>query len=262
MWRQFFAYYDEVWSPSHFSTSAIAMKTRLPVITMPHAISFERPTGNHRRRFGLPEDKFLFLFIYDLNSYAARKNPRAVIEAFRRSGLVESGAALVIKVHSANDNPADFVGLEKAVADLPGTILIEGTLSRREIYELESACDCFVSLHRSEGFGLAVAECMYLGKPVISTDWSATAEFVNNRNGCPVNYSLVTLQESHGPYEKGQIWADPDIDHAADWMRRLHADPAFAARVGASARGHIETYFSPAAIGARYRQRLGLIATF
>ncbi|HVU24467.1 MAG TPA: glycosyltransferase [Opitutus sp.] len=262
MWRQFFAYFDEIWSPSHFSTAAIAMKTRLPVITMPHAISFARPTGRHRARFGLPEDKFLFLFLYDLNSYAARKNPRAVIEAFRLSGLVHTGAALVIKVHSTNDNPEDFAELEQSVADLPGTILIEGTLTRREIYELESACDCFVSLHRSEGFGLAVAESMYLGKPVISTDWSATAEFVNSRTGCPVNYSLTTLTESYGPYQKGQIWADPDIAHAADWMRRLHADPALAARIGAAGRAHIESEFSPAAIGARYRRRLESIATF
>ncbi|HWA88132.1 MAG TPA: glycosyltransferase [Opitutus sp.] len=266
MWRHFFAYFDEIWSPSHFSTSAIAMKTRLPVITMPHAISFARPTGSHRARFGLPEDKFLFLFLYDLNSYAARKNPQAAIDAFRRaahaSAAFANETALVIKVHSASDNPDDFAELEASVRDLPGTILIEGTLSRREIYELESACDCFVSLHRSEGFGLAVAECMYLGKPVISTDWSATAEFVNSRNGCPVHFSLTTLQENHGPYQKGQTWADPDIEHAAGWMRRLHADPALAARLGAAARAHIEANFSPAAIGARYRQRLGAIAAF
>src|SRR3954463_11057233 len=88
--------------------------------------------------------------------------------------------------------------------------LIGGTLKREEIYALEAACDCFVSLHRSEGFGLAVAECMYLGKPVISTNWSATAEFVDETNGCPVRAPLVTLAENHGPYAKGSTWANPD----------------------------------------------------
>jgi len=133
-------------------------------------------------------------------------------------------------------------------------------LSRTGIYELEAACDCFVSLHRSEGFGLAVAECMYLGKPVISTDWSATAEFVTADNGCPVRAPLVTLDRNHGPYAKGQTWAEPDVGHAAEWMQRLCADRALCARLGAAARATIERDFSPATIGARYRRRLEAIA--
>ena len=98
-------------------------------------------------------------------------------------------------------------------------------------YQLEEACDVFVSLHRAEGFGLAVAECMFLGKPVIATDWSATAEYLDERNGAPVRCRMVQLQETHGPYQAGQTWAEPDVDHAAEWMRRLQQDPALAARL-------------------------------
>lgn len=259
-WIHFSDYCDEVWAPSHFAADAIAEKVPVPVLAMPHAIAFERPAGDFRAKFGLPADKFLFLFLYDLNSYSARKNPGAVIEAFRRSGLAGRGAALVIKVHNAAGNPADFARLQAETQTLPGTTLITATLPRRDLYELESACDCFVSLHRAEGFGLAVAECMYLGKPVISTDWSATAEFVNSDNGCPVRCSLVTLDRNHGPYAKGQTWAEPDVDHAAEWMQRLFDDRAHAARLGAAARRTIEEKFSPAAIGARYRRRLEAIA--
>ena len=151
---------------------------------------------------------------------------------------------------------------QAAAAALPGTTLIARTLSRAEVYELESACDCFVSLHRSEGYGLAVAESMYLGKPVISTDWSATAEFVNAGNGCPVRAPLVTLEKSHGPYAKGGIWADPDPSHAAEWMRQLGGDRTLATRLGAAARATIEERFAPAVIGARYRARLQAIAGF
>jgi len=139
-------------------------------------------------------------------------------------------------------------------------VLLTQTLSRREVYELESACDCFVSLHRSEGFGLAPAECMYLGKPVISTDWSATAEFITPATGCPVRATTVTLDRNHGPYAKGQTWAEPDTGHAAEWMNRLVADRALAASLGAAAQAAIERDFSPAAIGARYRRRLEAIA--
>lgn len=261
-WVPNFAYFDEVWCPSDFARDAIAMASPLPVLTMPHAIAFDRPAGDHREQFGLPSNKFLFLFVSDLNSYSARKNPHAVIAAFRESGLAGHGAALVIKVQNSADNPEDVAALKQAVRDLPGTVLITGTLTREEIYQLESACDCFVSLHRSEGFGLAVAECMYLGKPVISTDWSATAEFVNESNGCPVRCDVVPIEKTHGPYVKGQLWAEPDIAHAADWMRRLLTDRALATSLGAAGQHTIETRFSPAVIGARYRRRLESIATF
>jgi glycosyltransferase involved in cell wall biosynthesis len=261
-WVPACSYFDEIWCPSDFARDAIAMKVALPVITMPHAIKFDRPAGNPRAQFKLPGDKFLFLVLYDLNSYSERKNPGAVIAAFRRSGLAESQAALVIKVHNAAGNEADLAALEAAIADLPGAIIINETLSRQKIYELQAACDCYVSLHRSEGFGLAVAEAMYLGKPVISTDWSATAEFVNVTNGCPVNFQLRKLERNFGPYGKGQIWAEADVAHAAHWMKQLAGDPALVSRLGAAAQATIESKFSPGIIGARYKRRLENITTW
>lgn len=254
-------YFDEIWCPSDFARDAIAMKVGLPVITMPHAIAFERPAAAPaRERFGLPPDRFLFLVLYDLNSYSARKNPEAVIAAFRSSGLAGRDAALVLKVHNVRGNEADLAALRAAVADLPGTVILTETLSRQEIYQLEAACDCYVSLHRSEGFGLAVAECMYLGKPVISTDWSATTEFLHAGNGCPVRFELRQLDRNYGPYGKGQVWAEAEVEHAADWMRRIRHDPGLAARLGAAARQTIESRFSPRVIGTRYRRRLENIA--
>jgi glycosyltransferase involved in cell wall biosynthesis len=261
-WLDCANYCDEVWAPSEFAAAAMRAKLPVPVLAMPHAITLAPPAGDARARFHLPPDRFLFLFLYDLNSYSERKNPAAVIEAFRRSGLAGHDASLVIKVHNTAGNPADFARLQAAAASLPGTILITETLARADLTALEAACDCFVSLHRAEGFGLAVAECMLLGKPVISTDWSATAEFVDATNGCPVHAQLVTLDRNHGPYAKGQTWAEPDLDHAADWMRRLASDPALVARLGAAARTTITTRFSPAAIGARYRRRLEAIASW
>src|SRR4051812_22612709 len=254
-WIPFSDYCDEVWAPSRFAAESIAEKVPVPVLALPHAVAFPRPVGEFRAKFGLPADQFLFLFLYDLNSYSERKNPAAVLEAFRRSGLAGGRGALVIKGHNVAGNPADYARLRAAAEQLPGTTLITRTLTRGEIYELESACDCFVSLHRSEGYGLAVAESMFLGKPVIATDWSGTAELLDEGNGCPVRCALVTLDRNHGPYAKGQTWADPEVDHAAEWMQRLAGDDALGRRLGAAARATIEEKFSPAAIGARYRRR-------
>ena len=264
-WVPSFDYYDEIWCPSDFTANAVAMKSPVPVLAMPHAISFARPSETAaalRARLGLPAEKFLFLTLFDLNSYTERKNPRAAIEAFRRSGLAGGGAALVVKIQNAAGNETDFAALQQSVRDLPGTVLLTDTLTRADIYALEATCDCFVSLHRSEGFGLALAESMFLGKPVIATDWSASAEFINAANGCPVRTPLVTLERNHGPYAKGSTWANPDPAHAAAWMQRLFADRALAASLGAAARATIEVRFSPAVIGARYRRRLEAIATF
>lgn len=256
-------YFEELWCPSDFAREAIALKSPVPVLTMPHSLSVpepDQPAGALRRSLGLPADAFLFLCLFDLNSYAARKNPDAALEAFRRSGLGGPGAGLVIKVQNAAGNPADLAALQAAAARLPGTVLLAETLSRSDVYRLEAACDALISLHRAEGFGLVVAECMALGKPVISTDWSATAEYVSAANGCPVRARLVELERNHGPYGRGQVWAEPDVGEAAEWMRRLFADRELAARLGSEARRTIRERFAPKVIGARYRRRLEAIA--
>ncbi len=262
-WVPYCDYFDEIWCPSDFVREAVALAAPVPVLTMPHAIAFERPQGSVaelRARFKLPVDRLLYLFLYDLNSYTTRKNPEAVVAAFHAAGLDPRKTALVIKTHSTKGNEAELARLQASVADLPNVHIIDETLSRADLYALEAACDVFVSLHRSEGFGLAVAECMYLGKPVISTDWSATAEYVTRENGCPVRAHLIQLEQSVGPYAKGQWWAEPDVQHAAEWMQRLAQEPTLRERLGSAARRTIEERFSPAAIGARYRRRLEAIS--
>ena len=262
-WVRYFAHVDEVWAPSRFARDAIAAKAPVPVFSMPHAIELPLPdTHGARAALGLPDDRFLFLFVYDLNSYAERKNPRAVIrayrEAFGRHGRREIG--LVMKVHGITGNERDLQALRDEIADLDGCSLITETLPRARITQLQATCDAFVSLHRAEGFGLSVAECMYLGKPVISTDWSATAEFVTEENGCPVRAPLIELTENHGPYTKGQRWADPDVSHAAWHMRRLVEDRDLGQRLGSAAAATIRRDFSPARIGALYAERLRAMA--
>lgn len=262
-WMRYFEFFDEIWCPSEFVRSSIGFKAPIPVISMPHAIAFSRPTestAEARRRLRLPADAYLFLFVYDLNSYSERKNPRATIEAFRQSGLARKNARLVMKVHNGVGNERDLETLRASLADLPETVLITDTLSRADLYALQAACDCFVSLHRAEGFGLSVAESMYLGKPAIVTDWSATTEFADTDTALPVRARTIALDRNHGPYGKGQIWADPDVAHAAEQMRRIAGDPTLQRTLGEAARKRIETQLSPTSIGQRYRRRLEAIA--
>jgi glycosyltransferase involved in cell wall biosynthesis len=119
---------------------------------------------------------------------------------------------------------------------LPNVTILDRILSRDDVYTLEALCDAFVSLHRSEGFGLGLAESMFLGKPVIGTNWSGNRDFMDAKNSCPVDVSLVPIEEDHGPYRKGQLWAEADIDQAAWYMRRLVNDAGWRHEIGARAR--------------------------
>jgi GT2 family glycosyltransferase/glycosyltransferase involved in cell wall biosynthesis len=255
-WVRQCAYFDEIWCPSAFVRDAIAAKVPRPVYVMPHAIELPPPALDGRQRFKLPADRFLFLFAYDLNSYQERKNPLAVIAAYRMAFPDERGVGLVIKTQNPERNPAAFASLRAALKGLSHAQIIAEALPTAAVHSLQAACDAFVSLHRAEGFGLSVAECMYYGKPVVSTDWSATAEFVNSHNGCPVRCTTVRLTETHGPYKRGQIWAEPDVEHAAWWMQRLVSESALARELGLAAAADIREKFAPAVIGARYRRRL------
>jgi glycosyltransferase involved in cell wall biosynthesis len=126
----------------------------------------------------------------------------------------------------------------------------------REIRSLVGQCDCFVSLHRSEGFGRGLAEAMLMGKPVIATGYSGNLDFTNEENCCLVDYELVPVGDGEYPFGAGQLWAEADVDVAADFMRTLVNDPAFAREKGEAGARYIRRDHSFGAVGARYRRRL------
>ncbi len=256
-WVRHARQFDEIWSPSQFAANAIQRQVPVPVLTMPHVIEFPVPTGSDlRTQFGLPQNLFLFLFVFDLNSLATRKNPEAVVDAFRQVVAKNPATGLVLKTHNTARNAADMERLRARIADLPNVFLLDQTLPRHTVYELMAACDAFVSLHHAEGFGLCVAEAMFLGKPVVSTDWSATAEYVTAQNGFPVRYRLTRLNHHIDEYVRGTEWAEPDIEHAAACMETLAADAQLCAALGAQAARDVRLRFSAATVGRLYAQRL------
>ena len=250
---------DEVWVPTGFVHDAVSRKSPLPVVKIPHAIQFAI-TPCCRADFDLPEQRFLFLSMYDFSSYQERKNPKGALDAFDRAfGRTDNRVALVIKTQNSHLYPQAREELQTWLETRKNVVWLDRTLTRQEVYNLESLCDCFLSLHRSEGFGLGPAESMYLGKPVIATNWSGTTEFMRQDNSLPVNYQLVTIAADIGVYEKGQQWAEPDIEHAAQLMRQVVDDPELCSRIGHAAQKSIMTELSPFRIGRMQQQRLGFI---
>ncbi|AYH45333.1 glycosyltransferase [Azoarcus sp. DN11] len=250
----------EVWVPSAFVQDAVAKISPVPVFKVPHVIDFKTTTGVTRKDFGLPANGFAVLLMYDFHSYQYRKNPEASLAAFRLAAANRQDAFLVVKTINADKYPEKYAALKQSVADIKNVVFVDRFLTRQEVYDLESVCDCLISLHRAEGFGLGPAEMMYLGKPVIATGWSANMEFMTPMNSFPINYELKTLEQAVGVYEPGQLWAEADIEHAASALTRLLDQPTLVQEVGKRAEQSIRAQLSAQEIGRQYRSRLILLA--
>ncbi len=250
---------DEFWALSEFAATGLrAWEPDRPVVVMPPGVAVPDFLPLPRHVFGLPDGVTLFLFTFDLSGVLERKNPLGVIEAFRRAFAPTDAAHLVLKVNRAEAFPDDFQAIQAACAGLNVTPLT-GVMPPEELFALLNLCDSYVSLHRAEGFGFTVAEAMRMGKPVIATDYSATAEFVTVGVGLPVRCEVVELDRDHGPYRAGWHWADPDLDHAAERMRWVFENPAEAKELGRRAEAFARARFDPAAAARRAAGRLEAI---
>jgi glycosyltransferase involved in cell wall biosynthesis len=263
-WLQAFDLVDEVWAPTRFIQTMLARKLGKPVLHMPLPLAFDVPPPVGRAHFGLPEDTFLFFFSFDFLSFMERKNPMALVRAYRqafRAGGAHHKVALVIKTLNADVATAQGGALREALRGDPDIVLIERTLEREETLQLIACCDAVASLHRSEGLGLLIAEAMVLGKPVIATDYSATTELVSRHTGWPVDFKLVPVPEGHYPFHEGQAWAEPDESHAAWQMRQVFHHRDEAERRAQAARRQLHARFGTDACAARMRHRLDEIAS-
>jgi GT2 family glycosyltransferase/glycosyltransferase involved in cell wall biosynthesis len=258
-WLSSFSWLDEVWAPSNFAVEAIARVSPLPVVRIPHCLPDMLPIAAlDRSHFELPPDKCIFLFIFDFHSYIERKNPVGLIHAFRKAFATDDDAMLVIKCSRSAFCPEGMEAMRQA-CDGANVKIIDRIFSREEVNSLIWLTDCYVSLHRSEGFGLTMAEAMSLGKPVIATAYSGNMDFMTASNSFLVRWDPLELDKDHGPYKKGQIWANPDLEHAAEMMRLVYADRQRARTTGARAQQDIRRNYSPEAVGKLVSERLTLI---
>jgi GT2 family glycosyltransferase len=258
-WLSSFDYIDEVWVPSEFVREAIMHKSKVPVTRIPHSIDkgpgpyFDRPF------FELPAARFLFLSMYDTQSVTERKNPEGSIKAFRDAfSPTDQAVGLVLKVNNFDEKEGEK--LRALIEDHKNIYLIDRTLTRYEVDSLLACCDCFVSLHRSEGFGLPIAEAMALGKPVIATHWSGNVDFMDQTCAACVDFEIRQIGRNCGPYDAKQHWAEPSLESAARWMHALYSEPTLAHRIGAAGAKRIRESFSDAIVGELIRKRLAQIA--
>ncbi len=267
-WVQNARLVHEIWVPSSFVQEAVSSAASIPVIVMPHSIELpkeeEGVEGTVQRDVmqvlgmgrGGGKSRFTFLTIFDFHSMMARKNPEAAIAAYRLAFEAGDGCMLIIKTAHGDVYPKELSYLKRLAEGRQDIQIVDKVLPREEVWNIMSGCDCYVSLHRSEGFGLTIAEAMALGKPVVATGYSGNMDFMTPLNSYPVKYNLIDIERDYVVYRKGSVWADADVESAAHAMRSIYDDYDAAKKIGEAATRDVRELFNPEVIGGRIRKRL------
>ncbi len=258
-WAPAFEHIDEVWVGSQHIYDAVAPASRVPVAKMTMPVALPRVPERSRAELGLPQEGFLFLYVHDYHSTAARKNPLGLVEAFKRAFPPGSGAKLVVKSINAENVIHEHDRVVLACADHPDITLIDAYIPAGDKNAMIAACDCYVSLHRSEGFGLTAAEAMLLGKPVIATRYGGNLEFMTDENSYLVDWAPIAVGEDAHPYPASAMWADPDLDQAAALMQQVFSDPAQARTRAEIGRSDLLARHAPNVAGEQMEARLRAI---
>jgi glycosyltransferase involved in cell wall biosynthesis len=257
-WRRGFRFAHAVWVSSRFTAGAVEREPGAPPVSVvPYMVPEPDPSPLRRADFGLPEDAFVALSVFDASSSLARKNPLAAVAAHRAAFGGRPDRVLVLKTHNTEAaGPAWREVAEAAAAAPPNIRVLDRAMDRRDLWALVLAADCFVSTHRSEGFGFGIAEAMRAARPVVATGWSGNMDFMAGEGAVALPYDLVPARDPQRTYDlPGAVWAEPRVPDAAAALSALADDPARRAAMGRAARAAAEA-LSPASVAARARAAL------
>lgn len=246
---------DEVWTATDFIARGLRERLSVPVHRLFPGVRLNPFEVRKLSDFGLNDDHYTFLFTFHMMSVMERKNPLGLVRAFKMAFRKEERVSLVLKTVFGDRQPEELQRLREAAAGANITI-IDQVFSPDEVLSLMNACDAYVSLHRSEGLGLTMAEAMLLGKPVIATGFSGNVDFMNDGNSLLVPFELVKVGKSIPPYTADLEWAEPSLEDAAKYMRRVFDDQAWSREIGARAKASAQSQLSLDAAGLRMKARL------
>jgi glycosyltransferase involved in cell wall biosynthesis len=248
---------DEIWVPTRFVHEAYdghGTPCRVAPIRIDPPLTTPEHADGWRRRVCPSADTFLVLASCDLFSIPARKNPFGAIDAFARafSRSAANDVRLVVKVLNGHALPDDLEAIRAAAAADPRITVVDDHLTDIEHYALIAAADCFVSLHRSEGLGLQLAAAMWLGTPVVATRYGGNLDFMDDSCARLVDATLCPVGDGRGAYPDDALWADPDVDEAADLLHGLARDPRERSEISRRARERMLGQPSNAEFGRHY----------
>lgn len=250
--------FDEVWAISSFVRSSLAA-AGIESHVIGQSIETEPGPLLPRRFFGIRESSFVLLHFFDVSSYATRKNPQAALALFRR--LLDAAPLrdlqLVLKVKNVEGGGEDSAA---AFRGDPRITVIDQPLDSLGVRSLLNACDCFVSLHRSEGFGRGLGEAMGLGRLALGTAWSGNLDFMTEANSLLARHAMTPVGKGEYPHWQGQSWAEPDVAHAAALLAPVLDDPARGRALALRGQASVLRSHGHRAVGLRILDRMEAIA--
>lgn len=247
---------DEIWTCSSYCRDVLAQANR-PVSIVPHVVL--RPDANVaaekklRRRIGNPKDAFLFYTI--TNALNPRKGVEDTIRAFDGLFPVEQ-ARLIVKSNTP---------LPESLAATPGVIPLVGELNEDEISALHRVGHCFVSAHRSEGWGLAISAAMANGRLVIATAHSGNMEYMTTSNSLPLACTVAPIRAEDIARQPDLLsenmhWGYVELDDLQREMRRAFDQRESLQPLAEQARRDMRRY-APERIDTILGRRLAALST-
>jgi glycosyltransferase involved in cell wall biosynthesis len=212
--------YDKIWAPSSFIFHTLERHgfTNIEVVKHPIRMPDQQPA------FFDVRSELRILFYFDFDSFPARKNPEAAVHAFKKAFGREKDVSLTVKVRGQADAGRRAWLANQANADRRIQI-VDRLMSRQEMSLLMNEHDVFISLHRSEGLGLGIAEALAAGKAVVATDYGGSTDFINVQTGFPVQWDRVNVGANEYVLSDNATWAEPSVEHAAALLRSIYDDP-------------------------------------
>lgn len=233
IWRECAKYCDEIWAPSLFAAEAIRRSLHPfggRIAIMPHPVDadpFSAATPETRNRIrsllGLSNDTFVVGYSFSMASNYARKNPMGAVEVFQRSFDDEADCRLLLRCNDARQFIPGWEELKRAASEDRRVILLDGNTGKIGISEFYALLDVYLSLHRSEGYGLCLAEAAQTGLPVVTTGWGLAADIAARPEIISVGYRLIPIKDAQGAYRSlpDLYWAEADLEETAVVLRRL-----------------------------------------
>lgn len=217
--------FHEVWTPSTYCSDIFRKHFLGPIITIPHPVEVNLTPLVKKDFLNIYDSqKYSFLFIFNFGSSIKRKNTLFLIQSFIEAFPNETDVELIIKCSNAKNNPKDYALVLKEIGGRSNIKIVDVDLEKNNLNHLINECDCYVSLHHSEGFGLTLAEAMCLGKPTIATNYSGNLEFMNNDNSFLVDYVINSIENPDVNFCDNTIWADPLLEDSVEKMRLVYTD--------------------------------------
>ncbi|OYU78321.1 MAG: hypothetical protein CFE32_02140 [Alphaproteobacteria bacterium PA3] len=246
-WKLAGRFVHEIWTPSKFSAEALGKLFDVPVYVVPHPVALLPPPAMTAQRraagreaLGVSATSFVAVQSFSLASSLTRKNAIGAISAFVAAFHDQADARLILRHLSGDRFPDSLQRLREAAKVAgPQIILRPAGDGLEDLHDLYAACDVYISLHRTEGFGLNLAEVMMAGRPLIATNWSGNLDFMDARCVALINVDLVPLDDPDKVYtQKAARWAEPRMDEAVRWLRTLANNPDQRRELAEAAKAH------------------------